>query len=581
MPHQAILVEQCGQALSDQAWICATLTVHPAQHPTFSHYKTLSAETAMAAVADYRDDVFGREDVPVGLVGEADGGPDWTILDRAEAIARGTGWDGVKMRGVPVVLQLGTEGLCLGGHPDVGHRAFAPAFRGGLEVFARLQDEYGFISRNDILSLEGLRRVYRAVARCAVDAAVLAEPLKVIAQGRQDTVPHCAAALRYFADALAATAGDICLEEGVTGSVALSGDLCDRLIPALDKTRFRQVFLDKGAARATLDGIDLHFGSSRGAAMRGLASVMVDQLTYTLPKPVPADVEGLDRAWHAQSEGSAWALDRSLRVVHRQNIAWSDHHSAQVPLKAGTPIGKLLHAMEDEGLLSDEESSAKILRSLQKGEEVQFRRFGCGGRVITCTAQPVAGGYIIAEASSDASAAPIAKETMAVTAIAAESSPEKQDILDLQSAEDQLDAAVAQSPLVHEVSALRVLIAEPNLVMRTIMKAMVRQDGYDPVLVETAEAAFAAVSDGPDIILCDAELGAPADLVQRFRRGRKRALLLALSAGRPRRDELLKAGFDGVLPKPPSHEAFSEWVAKWQGKPVPTGNSAGATAVTG
>lgn len=572
MPHQAILVEQCGQALSEQAWICATLTVHPAQHPTFSHYKTLLAETAMAAVAEYRKAGFCTDDAPVGLVGEADGEPNWTILDRSEAIARGTAWDGANKGCVPTSLSLRMEGIVLGENPDVGHRAFAPGFRGGAEVFARIQEEHGFISRNDILSFAGLRRVYRTIARCAVDTDVLADPLVVFSRAHDGGDEHCAAALRYLADGLAATAGDICLEDGLKGSIALSGDLCEHLVPALDKDRFTQIFTDKGAARAQLEEIDLQFGSTEGAAMRGLASVMVDQLTYTKPKPVPADVEGLDAAWHAQPEGPAWALDRSLRIVHRRNIAWSDHHSAHVSLKAGTPVSGLLHAMEDEGLLPDDESSSKILRSLQQGEPIQFRRFGCGGRIITCTAQPVAGGYIVAEAVGETEAAPV---------VVQEPTVEEREVLDLQSAEDRLDAAVAQSPLVREEASLRVLIAEPNLVMRTIMKAMMAQDGYDPILAETAEAAFAALSDGPDIILCDAELGAPADLVQRFRRGRKRALLLALCASHACRDDLLKAGFDGVLPKPPSHEAFSEWVAKWQGKPVPVRTSTGAAAVAG
>ncbi len=126
-----------------------------------------------------------------------------------------------------------------------GHAGFAPYDDLEVEVWKRLKARYGRVSRERILSGQGLYDLYGALGAIEGVAAPLADEKAVFAAAL-DGDALAERTLDRFCEILGGVAGDLALTFGARGGVFVTGGIAPRMIERLDSGGFRRRFEDKG-----------------------------------------------------------------------------------------------------------------------------------------------------------------------------------------------------------------------------------------------------------------------------------------------------------------------------------------------
>ena len=177
-------------------------------------------------------------------------------------IAPGTGlgeafltWDGQRYRPHP------SEG---------GHTTFAPRNRIEKDLLDYLHQRYTHVSYERVCSGIGIPNLYAFVRDCllqqetpevAEQLAAASDPTPVIVQAGMSTEQMCLVCrttLELFVDILAAEAGNLALKVLATGGVYIGGGLPPRVLPLIKRSRFLQIFRDKGRFSELLSRIPVH-----------------------------------------------------------------------------------------------------------------------------------------------------------------------------------------------------------------------------------------------------------------------------------------------------------------------------------
>ncbi len=191
-------------------------------------------------------------------------------------IAPGTGlgeafltWDGQRYRPHP------SEG---------GHTTFAPRNRIEKDLLDYLHQRYTHVSYERVCSGIGIPNLYAFVRDCllqqetpevAEQLAAASDPTPVIVQAGMSTEQMCLVCrttLELFVDILAAEAGNLALKVLATGGVYIGGGLPPRMLPLIKRSRFLQIFRDKGRLGDVLSRIPVHVILEPKAGLLGAAA---------------------------------------------------------------------------------------------------------------------------------------------------------------------------------------------------------------------------------------------------------------------------------------------------------------------
>jgi len=191
-------------------------------------------------------------------------------------IAPGTGlgeafltWDGQRYRPHP------SEG---------GHTTFAPRNRIEKDLLDYLHQRYTHVSYERVCSGIGIPNLYAFVRDCllqqetpevAEQLAAASDPTPVIVQAGMSTEQMCLVCrttLELFVDILAAEAGNLALKVLATGGVYIGGGLPPRVLPLMKRSRFLQIFRDKGRFSELLSRIPVHVILEPKAGLLGAAA---------------------------------------------------------------------------------------------------------------------------------------------------------------------------------------------------------------------------------------------------------------------------------------------------------------------
>ncbi|MBU1375363.1 MAG: glucokinase [Alphaproteobacteria bacterium] len=146
---------------------------------------------------------------------------------------------------------FGVAGLARSERGDVaiptegGHAAFAPTDEVEIEVLRKLTAKYGRVSRERLLSGQGLYDLYTVLCELEGQAPALPDEMSVTKEGLVGD-PMAALALDRFGGILGAVAGDLALTFGARGGVYVSGGIAPRIAERLAAGSFRARFEDKG-----------------------------------------------------------------------------------------------------------------------------------------------------------------------------------------------------------------------------------------------------------------------------------------------------------------------------------------------
>ncbi len=197
-------------------------------------------------------------------------GPERTRAHEAPVVALGAGTGfGVAAlaRNERGDIAIATEG---------GHASFAPSDDVEMEVWRRLHARFGRVSKERVLSGQGLYDLYCVLADLKGQAPALVDEVAVTTEGLVGD-PLAAEALDRFVGILGSVAGDLALTFGARGGVYVSGGIAPRIAERLAKGEFRARFEAKGRlsdyVRAIPTYLVLHPHPALIGAARELAQI--------------------------------------------------------------------------------------------------------------------------------------------------------------------------------------------------------------------------------------------------------------------------------------------------------------------
>ncbi|MCG6861325.1 MAG: glucokinase [Chromatiaceae bacterium] len=184
---------------------------------------------------------LGPEDFDVLHPGEPN------AVGNACVVAAGTGlgeagmhWDGARHR------PFATEG---------GHTEFAPRDDRERALFRNLEERYGHVSWERVVSGMGIANIYRFLLEWhgAVSSGPLQEAMEagdesaaIAAAAADGSCSICAETMQLFADLYGREAGNLALKHMAVGGVYLGGGIAPKNLDLLRRGPFLNAFFDKG-----------------------------------------------------------------------------------------------------------------------------------------------------------------------------------------------------------------------------------------------------------------------------------------------------------------------------------------------
>lgn len=173
---------------------------------------------------------------------------------------------------------LGVSGLVCDRHGgwvalagEGGHVGFAPQDDLEMDLLRHLQERYGRVSCERLLSGDGLVNIYEFLCLQAGKDADRPSPAEITARGLDQGERVARDALRRFCAILGSVAGDLALVLGSTGGVYIGGGIVPRLLPILRDSRFVERFLDKGRLSSLLEDMPIFVILDNKLAILGAA----------------------------------------------------------------------------------------------------------------------------------------------------------------------------------------------------------------------------------------------------------------------------------------------------------------------
>lgn len=190
----------------------------------------------------------------------------WTLQDGSDAgepgnaalVAPGTGL------GMAILFRSGRE--LLPSASEGGHMDFAPRDEEEIALLRTLQQRFGRVSVERILSGPGLVNVYEHLRDTGFAPELpsireqmrTSDPAGVVGTaGVQGTCPLSVKALGMFCTILGATAGNLALVAVASGGVYLGGGIPPKILPRLKDGAFLKAFLTKGRLSPMLEAFSV------------------------------------------------------------------------------------------------------------------------------------------------------------------------------------------------------------------------------------------------------------------------------------------------------------------------------------
>ena len=175
---------------------------------------------------------------------------------------------------------LGASGLIWSGNhwipleAEGGHATFSASDAREWAVYQILQQRFGHVSPERLLSGPGLVNAYTALAETQGWRAENLTPADITDRAMAGSCPHCVEVLELFCGALGTAAGNLAITLGARGGVYIGGGIVPRLGKLFDRSPFRARFETKGRFSAYLAAIPTWVITAANPALRGAAAAL-------------------------------------------------------------------------------------------------------------------------------------------------------------------------------------------------------------------------------------------------------------------------------------------------------------------
>ncbi|HDL00828.1 MAG TPA: hypothetical protein ENH23_01165 [candidate division Zixibacteria bacterium] len=205
--------------------------------------------------------------------------------DKLFTINKGVGIQGGNLGLLAAGYGLGEGLLFYDGkryHPyasEGGHAGFTPGSQLEVELWEHLYSNLGFVETEDVLSLNGLERIYEFML--SVNRATKADwfkkandkASKIIELGLSGQDEIAVKSLDLFVDCLASEAANLALKGMTLSGIYLGGIIVPQIITALEQGMFMERFVHKGKMEPLLAKIPIKVIIDEKIALKGAGTI--------------------------------------------------------------------------------------------------------------------------------------------------------------------------------------------------------------------------------------------------------------------------------------------------------------------
>ena len=155
--------------------------------------------------------------------------------------------------GVSHLIHINNKWISLDG--EGGHTSFASNSREQADILLLLQEQFGHVSAERLLSGQGLVNIYHAICRLEGKQVEFHEAKQVTKAGLNSDCQLATRSLTIFCEMMGAFAGNLALTLSCSGGVYIAGGIVPRFIEFFEKSEFRDFFESKGRFREQLTNI--------------------------------------------------------------------------------------------------------------------------------------------------------------------------------------------------------------------------------------------------------------------------------------------------------------------------------------
>ncbi len=155
-----------------------------------------------------------------------------------------------------------------------GHVSFAPVDEYDFAIWHFLNDKFGYVDTEEVISGRGIGHIYQALAAHLGKPAELTDPADITAKALDKSCELCEQTLAQFCRVLGSFAGNLALTMATTGGVFVGGGIAPRFVDYLQESDFRARFEAKGRFKAYVETIPTYVITEPDHGLLGAAAYL-------------------------------------------------------------------------------------------------------------------------------------------------------------------------------------------------------------------------------------------------------------------------------------------------------------------
>jgi glucokinase len=186
--------------------------------------------------------------------------------------------------GVSHIIKLADKWISIDG--EGGHVSFTPNTRKQADILFLLQEQFGHVSAERILSGQGLVDLYQSLCALSDQQVKFDQPKYISEAALNGSCDIAYQSLTIFCQVMGGFAGNLALNLNCSGGVYIAGGIVPRFVDFFLSSEFRQFFEDKGRFKNYLSSIPTFLIINDNPGLLGASVYLRQELAGRLPKSV-------------------------------------------------------------------------------------------------------------------------------------------------------------------------------------------------------------------------------------------------------------------------------------------------------